>query len=224
MSIGDNGVPHIEAKTKCDYLLSIYNEWKPVEKRHLQANTEIDIFKYIGIANKCIEEIHQKAINCFFSVGLYDNCYQILGYANEYPDDREGLTFFCQEEELTKEFWERPQSKINPISWMVDKCIALLTIHLKNNTHVVRVLYRGNFQSGNLNEYGVNLDKAGLNIGQGVKIGGIDYLCYSRKLELVKDLETNIVINRMISGDKETRDRFGKIVDALVWREQIREE
>ncbi len=228
MGVDDDGAYYIEAKAKCEYLLTEFKEWKAVEKKYLQANTEIDIFKCISVANKCVREIHQKTLNCFFSMKLYENCYKILGYANEFQDNREGLVFFRQEEELTKEFWMQPKKELNTISWMIEKCIALLTMHLKNNTSVVSVLYRGDFSSGNLDEYAVNLDKegnkAGIEIGHMVKIDDIDYLCYSRTIELVKDLETDLVINTAIASDKEIKERFMRIVDVLVWKKCLNEE
>ncbi len=57
-----------------------------------------------------------------------------------------------------------------------------------------------------------------------VKIDDIDYLCYSRTIELVKDQETDLVINTAIASDKEIKDLFMRIVDVLVWKKCLNEE
>ena len=227
MGTAEDGAIYIEAKTKCSYLLSISDEWKPDEKKHLEGNDEIDLFKYTVVAYRCIEEIHQVTLNSFFSIELYENCYKTIGYANEFFDKREGLKFFCQEEELTKEFWDRPKKILNMQDWMVRECIHLLTLFIRNNTSVAIVLYHGSFPCDSIDSFAINLDKeenkTDLQIGSIIRTEKWDYQCYSKEINLQNDASIIVAVNTTLQRDEkmEIADQIGRFLDVLVWKKQI---
>lgn len=229
MGIAEDGAIYIEAKTKCSYLLSVSSDWKPDERKHLEEHDEIDLFKYISVTYRCIEEIHQATLNSFFSLELYENCYKIIGCANEFFDKREGLKFFCQEEELTKEFWERPQKTLNMQDWMVRECINLLTLFIRNNTSVAIVLYHGSFPCDFIDSFATNLDKEeeknNIQIGSLIRTEKWAYRCYSKKIDLQNDASIIVAVNTALQGDKEKEiaDQIGRFLDVLVWKSQLEE-
>ena len=145
ISVGteDNGERYIEAKAKTDYLLTVFKKWKTDEKEYLHQHENIDIFRFLSITHKCIQRIHLELMNFFCTESLYEDCCAILEKSNEYYTQRNGLSFLCQEEELTKEFFSRPRKTLNNHSWMVRECIDLLKIFFRNNLNVVSVLYYG---------------------------------------------------------------------------------
>lgn len=229
IGIDAKGERHIEAKAKCDYLLSMYKKWKTCEEQYLKAQTEIDIIKYIEIANKCIYEIHIKTVNSFCSIELYENCYKVIAYSNEFPDDREDVVFFCEEEQLTKEFFERPTKNLHPSSWLVENCINILILFMRNNMSLASVIYHGTFASGRLEEYAIKLEKEGkealLSIGDLVKINDVDYICFARTIDLVRDSNTVVAVNASLSKEKrkEIGSQISRFVDVLVWKEKMKD-
>lgn len=229
MGIEPNGTRYIQAIARCEYLLTMYKKWKSGEKQHLETQTEIDIFQYIEKANKCVTEIHRKTVNSFCSKDLYENCYKVIAYSNEFLDDREDLVFFCQEEELTKEYMERETQNLKPSSWMVDTCIRFLIKYMRNNISFVSVIYRGAFAHGHLEEYAIKLDKEGkegyLSIGEIVKINDVDYRCHANTIDLCRDANTVVAVNAALPREKgkEIGGQIARFVDALVWNGRLNE-
>lgn len=230
MGTADDGAIYIEAKAKCDHLLSVFDDWKPKEKKHLQEHETIDLFKYIQIAYKCIEEIHQATLNSFFSLELYENCYKIVGIANEFRDERENLQFLCQDEELTKESFERQNTTLNMHNWMVNECIHLLTLFLKNNLSVAIVLYHGDLSCDFIDDFAINLDKrdenGDVNIGQVLTLGKWKYSCYARTTDLLNDSYTAIAINHALpqTEGRTLENRVSRFVNVLVWKHCLHDE
>ena len=227
IGIAEDGTKYIKAKTKCSYLLSISNDWKPDEKRHLEANDEIDLFHYISVAYRCVQEIHQATLNSFFSMELYENCYMIIGIANEFFEKREGLKFFCQEEELTKEYWEKPQKTLNMHDWMVKECLHLLTLFIRNNASVAVVLRHGSFSFDAIDTFAIDLDKEeekkSLQIGDLIKVNNWNYRCYSQKIDVFNDAYIIIAINIALQRNEENKiaDQIGRYMDVLVWKRHL---
>ena len=230
LGISEDGATYIEATAKCKYLLSVSDDWKPNEKELLQEHEEIDLYKYLSVAYRCIQEIHQTILNTFFSMDLYDNCYKIVGLSNEFHDKREHLKIFCQEEELTEEYFRRPRKTLNMEDWMVKECINLLKIYLKKNMPVAVVLYHGSISCEFIDEFAINLDKqekkCDININEMIKVENWNYLCTSKKIDVIKDLYTVIAINKALSKEQQLdmKDRIKRFVDVLVWKEHLENE
>jgi len=227
IGIADDGARYIEARARSEYLLSVFDHWKSNEKEYLKEQQEVDIFKCISITNACIHEIHQKTLNCFFSLELYENCYKIIGYSNEFSEKREDISFICQNEELTREFWEQPKKNLNMDSWMVRQCIGILALFLRNNYSVATILYHGSFPECRIDEYGIDLkqegNKTGLEIGNLVKIDGCDYRCHSKIIDLIRDAYTIIAVNMALPREKEKQisEQFSRYIDVLIWKRML---
>lgn len=221
MGIDENGARYIEAIAECNNLLSVFSKWKPVERQHLQTVNQIDIFRYIVIAHKCINEVHQRVLDTFFSEELYDNCCSIVNYANEYFDKRDGLHFLCQKEELTKEYFNRPRKTLNTDSWLVTQCIKLLCIHLKNNIPSAVVLYKGVLPCAIVSNYVIDLNEQNaqdLCVGSLVRISNMDYICFTEFILLDKDIDFFIAINKKVprGEGQEIGNRFCNIFKVLI--------
>ena len=227
MGTAEDGSIYIEARTECRHLLSISDEWKSDVKKHLEEHDEIDLFKYIAVAYRCIEEIHQAILNSFFSLELYENCYKIIGYANEYFDKREGLKFLCQEEELTEEFWKRSQNALNMQDWMVKECLHFLTLFIRKNTSMAIVLYHGSFPCDSIDSFAFSLDKeekkTDLQIGSLIRTKEWVYQCYSKRIDLLNDAFIIIAVNTALQRNKEKdiADQIGRFIDVLVWKKRL---
>lgn len=226
ISVGTNsdGTPYIKANADCSRLLSIYSKWKAVEKKHLQQYHSIDLFAYVKVAHACIEQIELNLVNYFMSEELYDSCYKILVKANEFFEQRQGLAFLCQEEEMTKEFWSRPSKTLNNHSWMIPECIRMLESFLRNNIHVATILCHGKDYSTPLVNVSTELSWEQIeqmHPGNKIIISGRPYVCYSIIMDLLNQSKLVLAVNAAISPREQgTRCiRFQKYANALLGKD-----
>ena len=223
----DDGATYIKAISKCSYLLSIFDRWKKDEKTYLATHESIDIFSFISTMQKCINRIHQKTMDTLFSESLYNNCAKLLEYANEFPDTREHLFFLKQDRELNEEFYSKSRFTFNRTNWMVKQCIGLLQLFLRNNTDVAIVAYHGNLPYSCSDDYSINLDAqektVDLNIGELIKVNDKQYRCYNKRIDLVNDAYTAIVINTALGGKEEAIicKQWNQYIEALIWKTSI---
>lgn len=160
-------------------------------------------------------------MNFFCTESLYEDCCAILEKSNEYYTQRNGLSFLCQEEELTKEFFSRPRKTLNNHSWMVRECIDLLKIFFRNNLNVVSVLYYGNRYSDLIKEIATELkseEYRQINVGRIVNISGMKYRCYSMRTDILSGSSVIVAINSKIptTQEKTINDQFSRYLQALL--------
>lgn len=228
ISIGTNndGTRYIQANANCSRLMKIYSKWKAVEKAHLQQHQSIDLFAYIKVAHACIIQIELDLVNYFMSEELYDSCCNILVKANEFFDNRKGIAFLCQEEEMTKEFWSRPSKILNNHFWMIPECIGMLETFLRNNIHVATILYHGKNYSLPLANVATELSWEQIERmqpGNKIVISGTPYLCYAVILDFLNQTKLVLAVNAAIPiREHENRClRIKKYTNALLGKEVL---
>ena len=226
MGIDNDGARYIEATAKTAYLLSVYKKWKSSEKQYLSEIDRIDIFKLLNVTHRCIQQIHFELLNFFVSENLYDECCAIIERANEHFTDRLGLSFLCQPEALTKEFWAQPQKTLNNHSWMVRESINLLRVYFRKNLSVVSVLYYGNKYPDIIREIASELteeEREKIDLGALVDIEGTKYRCYQITIDVSNDSSIFITINNEVPRDqrKIICNRFLRYVEALIGTKKI---
>lgn len=196
--IDEGGVHYVKAIAKSNTLLAIYTGWKEREAKLLKQQEEIDLFPSINRTHKCLMQIHQSVINNYCTKDLYEDCCTTIEKANEFYDDRLSLSFLVQNDELTKEFWLKPQKTLHTTSWMVPSCIKLIKLFLKNNHSVAVVLFHGDSPPSWVKECGIVIEGEqvdAIEIGKSVSIDTVMYVCYSVEYHLDKKQTFVIALN-----------------------------
>lgn len=229
ISIGMNsdGTPYIKANADCARLMQIYSKWKAPEKAHLQQHQSIDLFAYIKVAHTCIMQIELDLVNYFMSEELYDSCCKMLVKANEFFEQRKGLAFLCQQEEMTKEFWSRPSKTLNNHHWMIPECIGMLEAFLRNNIRVATILCHGKNYAIPLANVATELSWEQIeqmHPGNKLIISGTPYVCYSVIMDYINQSKLVLAVNAAIPvKEQESRCiRFKQYTNALLGKELLK--
>ena len=212
---------YIKALADCNRLLTVYKKWKAIEKQHLACFETIDIFEYLKVAHRCLTQIELELVNSFMHADVFESCFHILDMANEFFSYREGLAFLCQSEEISREFWERPQKTLNRHGWSVPQCISMLETYLKNNIHVAALLYSGAEYALPLQHVATHItqeQEATLSPGTPVSINGTQYQINTVCMNLSTGASLLVAVNNKIPREERSRvsEQFQKFAEALI--------
>lgn len=156
--LDENGNKVYIILTNRDTLLNNFKEWKEPEIDYLKTQDEhIDLLPYIRQLNICILKIYEQTMQMHFGRNFLIACAEIINIANEFENE-DDVIIISNEMEIDEAFWEQPTKTFNFTYLMVPLCKQIISLYIKNNLNVVKVLYHGKNLDKRLRECAVVVD------------------------------------------------------------------